>query len=515
MINRILSLFLAFVLLVSLAGCGTPPASINYDAVLYHLLNDVTFDTELLDTGDLAYIYFPEIPQGSTVRQFIGSGYFADELVAISVSDASSVEKVRNSLQSHVSQIRNQFQNYIPDEVKKIDEAIIWESGTYLFLIITKDTETAEQIFKNASSLEWDPSYTLPTVTEPTEPPTVPPETTVPPTEPPETTVAPTEPPATTEPPPVIPQIISQSGHIEYYPNGIIKVDNAAYEPYIFIPQSVRLYAQQVSAIADMLKGHSNVYCLPIPTAVGVTFPDDVLPNLTNYYDQNEAIIEIFDYMSENVIGVNCHGNLMLHRDEYLYYRTDYHWNGPAAYYAYETFCQVKGVEPYTMEMRKEERFEDFKGLLYQVSSNRDPDLGESPDTVIAYQPYFPNVTMKFGSGYYGTLYSYPIIQNGDILDTGSKYLCYAAGDQPFAVFTNPDVTDGSVCIVIKESYGNVLMSYLVDHYSTVYELDYRYWEGGIAAFAKQVGATDVIFANNLTMISSVYLVGMLSDNIW
>jgi hypothetical protein len=58
-------------------------------------------------------------------------------------------------------------------------------------------------------------------------------------------------------------------------------------------------------------------------------------------------------------------------------------------------------------------------------------------------------------------------------------------------------------------------MSYLVDHYSTVYELDYRYWEGGIAAFAKQVGATDVIFANNLTMISSVYLVGMLSDNIW
>jgi hypothetical protein len=65
---------------------------------------------------------------------------------------------------------------------------------------------------------------------------------------------------------------------------------------------------------------------------------------------------------------------------------------------------------------------------------------------------------------------------------------------------------------LVKESYGNVLLSYLVDHYSTIYEIDYRYWKGSIVEFAKQVGATDLLFANNMAMISGGVLVGMLSS---
>ena len=91
-----------------------------------------------------------------------------------------------------------------------------------------------------------------------------------------------------------------------------------------------------------------------------------------------------------------------------------------------------------------------------------------------------------------------------------AKYYTYAASDQPFAEFYNPDVTDGSVAIVVKESFGNALMSYFVDHYSTVYEIDYRYWSGDLVAFAKEVGADDIIFANNIGMIRSNYLIGLM-----
>ena len=71
---------------------------------------------------------------------------------------------------------------------------------------------------------------------------------------------------------------------------------------------------------------------------------------------------------------------------------------------------------------------------------------------------------------------------------------------------------DGSVLVVVKESYGNALMPYLVDHYSVIYEIDYRYWQGDIVDFALSVGATDLLFTNNLTMISAGVLVGMLSN---
>ena len=82
------------------------------------------------------------------------------------------------------------------------------------------------------------------------------------------------------------------------------------------------------------------------------------------------------------------------------------------------------------------------------------------------------------------------------------------------AIFQNPEVTDGSVCIVVKESFGNALLPYLVDHYSTIYEIDYRHWQGNLMEYAEEVGATDLIFANNIMMISTSVLVGKLADNI-
>ena len=66
------------------------------------------------------------------------------------------------------------------------------------------------------------------------------------------------------------------------------------------------------------------------------------------------------------------------------------------------------------------------------------------------------------------------------------------------------------MAIVVKESFGNAMMPYFPDHYSTVYEVDYRYWEGNLVDFAREVGATDIIFANNIGMVRSSYLIGLM-----
>lgn len=89
------------------------------------------------------------------------------------------------------------------------------------------------------------------------------------------------------------------------------------------------------------------------------------------------------------------------------------------------------------------------------------------------------------------------------------QHLC--GSDNPITEFTNPDVADGSVLIVVKESFGNALLPYLVDHYSKIYEIDYRYWKGDLVSFAEEVGADDLLFANNIMMTSTSLLVGNLS----
>jgi hypothetical protein len=51
---------------------------------------------------------------------------------------------------------------------------------------------------------------------------------------------------------------------------------------------------------------------------------------------------------------------------------------------------------------------------------------------------------------------------------------------------------------------------FLVDHYQTIYVIDYRYWTGSISELAQKKKVTDVIFVNNLSMIRNKSLVGKL-----
>ena len=78
--------------------------------------------------------------------------------------------------------------------------------------------------------------------------------------------------------------------------------------------------------------------------------------------------------------------------------------------------------------------------------------------------------------------------------------------------FTNEDLTDGSSCVVVKESFGNAFVPFLVDHYQTVYVIDYRYWDQDLISFVEKKQADDLIFVNNLSMIRSDYLTGRLAQ---
>lgn len=521
--KRFVCFLLCLILLAGLAGCAKQEAApVNAQALFDTILAKVQFDTQLENAGDNTALYFTELPAGAKLTLFVGSGYYADEAVLVTADTQSDADAAEAMLRSHLQQRRDQFANYLPEEVSKIDDAVLWRQDSTLILCITRDVDTLKQILKNPA----DPAYTTaPEVTaEPTTEPTTEPATeaaTVPATQPPTqpatepTTVPTTEP---TQPPvtePTVPPVTQPADPfaVHYYGtpyrNGVIRVGNAAFENYVYLENSIANYTSLINKAAEQLGDGIRLYHLLIPTAIGIVLPDEAIANYPEYVDQGVAIHNIYAQVSDRVVKVNCYDNLRSHRNEYLYFRTDFHWNGPAAYYAYETFCQMKGVTPYTMEQRRKYEFGGFLGGLYWLSTGEDPVIGATPDTVYAYGPYSPDVKMTV-TDKNGNSFGWPVIADVNSAGSGSKYLCFAGADNPFTVFQNPAVTDGSSCIVVKESFGNALMSYIVDHYSTVYEIDYRYWKGNLAEFAKANGVTDVIIANNMSMTRNDMLIGML-----
>ncbi len=133
------------------------------------------------------------------------------------------------------------------------------------------------------------------------------------------------------------------------------------------------------------------------------------------------------------------------------------------------------------------------------------------PDTVEAYRPK-ANATLSYTDSDGNVVEDWPIIQDGDTYDDEMKYLIFCAADQPYEEIVNKDLTDGSACLVVKESFGNVFIPFLVDHYQTVYVVDYRYYNGDISNLAQEKGVSDVILINNISMTRNEELIDALGE---
>ena len=102
-----------------------------------------------------------------------------------------------------------------------------------------------------------------------------------------------------------------------------------------------------------------------------------------------------------------------------------------------------------------------------------------------------------------GSEVKWHVIQDVSTWNENSLYSCFIAGDKPLVQINNPELNDGSSCVVVKESYGNSFVPFLVDHYQTVYVIDFRYTQNNVMDFVKEHNIQDLIIMNNISIIAS------------
>ena len=302
--------------------------------------------------------------------------------------------------------------------------------------------------------------------------------------------------------------VIEVQGDEERY-DAVYRVGDTGYEMYTYVESTAKKYADNINAIADAVAGTATVYMLPAPLSSGITLPD-ALYGKDIFSDQKAAEDGIVGFMNDKVVSVPLNKAMMAHRGEYIYFRTDHHWTATGAYYAYAEFCKAAGKTPTPLESYETEEFPGFLGTFYR-DTNESSHLGDNPDTVVAYHPLSTEATLDY-TDKNGQVIRWPIIYDQSSAPASYKYGTFVGGDQPYTIIKNPALTDGSSCVVVKESFGNAFVPFLVDHYETVHVIDYRYWEGSVSDFVKTNGVDDVLFVNNLSAIRSSVLVGYLHD---
>lgn len=329
------------------------------------------------------------------------------------------------------------------------------------------------------------------------------------------TTITTTAPTTTEEPTVTSPNVVETTADIiETKPTdmniqslgAVLLAGNSAYEYYNFSNSLAPRYINAVNNIKNTSGNKSNVYTLVVPTSIDIELNDAIRKDI-NSSDQKKAL-EFFNSSFKNTTAVTgIYENLRNHRTEYLYFRTDHHWTALGAYYAYEQFIYTKGVDPVSLDKYKILSFDGFLGSFY-ASTEQSPALAKTPDTVIAYEP-FNNVEFKI-TPKDGKTFNWDVVADASSYAPNMKYTAFIGADQPYSVIENLDKADGETCLVIKDSFGNAFIPFLIPHYKTIHIIDPRYYDVTLSEFSDKKQIDDIIFISNISTTRNEIFIGAM-----
>lgn len=278
----------------------------------------------------------------------------------------------------------------------------------------------------------------------------------------------------------------------------IFVYDDSAYEYFVYSQQNTDEYVNIVNNLANAVQGEASFYSVIAPTSMDIILDDKVRSSVSSS-DQRKAILYMYSCMSDKVNKTFTYDMLRSHRDEYIYFRSDHHWTSLGAYYTYCMLAQQMGFTPNSQDSYEKKEFTDFHGSFY--TSTKEESLIINPDRVTAYVPRSTNSLVYQDAD--GRKNNYKIVADVSSFQPRNKYSTFIGGDNPYTEIVNPDLSDGSSCLVVKDSFGNALVPFLVDHFQYVYVVDYRHYKGTVSQLVKSKKIANVVMLNYVVATSS------------
>ncbi len=307
-----------------------------------------------------------------------------------------------------------------------------------------------------------------------------------------------------------VPKLTEPSAAVEQLGNVIFVGDRAMDVPY-GDETKIKRYAAAVNALADLLGDNVKTYSMPVPNAAEFYAGSDWN---TGRYSQKAMFATLQENLASNVTYVDAYSEIAKHTDEYIYFRTDHHWTHQGAYYAYVALGKAAGFTAEPQSKFATGKWENFVGSMYTYLANypQGAVLKNNPDTVYYWKPFADCTT------YY---YSDTTLSDGVLMGTicvireevDNKYLTFMGGDHPVTIVTTD--TEGPTILVIKESYGNALISWLTSNYSKIILIDPReYFDNrsdiDLKAFAESQGVDELLVINYPMMLNSDNYISLL-----
>lgn len=250
-------------------------------------------------------------------------------------------------------------------------------------------------------------------------------------------------------------------------------------------------YASTISAIADFTRNNPGINHTMLLAPTAVTVYADKLPYGAAGSEESRFIDRALnDLSAAGVTCVDVRGALSAAEGQ-LYYRTDHHWTTDAALIAYREYALARGLSDMWYGGRRLVVSTDFGGTLNANSYQRINDT----DALAVYLP---------GDGS-DTQYSVTYAQEGrrassvyetDALGRRNKYEVFFGGNHA-RIDIETASTSNRTLLVLKDSYANCFIPFLIGEYSRIIVIDPRYYTGHVSDIIAIEDITDVLYLCN------------------
>ena len=126
--------------------------TVDAKAIADALLSDISYDDQLsevdLDTAKM-FLNFADV-EINEAYIYESSGATAEEIVVLVCKDSDSAAKAKSAFEQRVEEQTENFTDYVPEEVPKLNDAVIITSREYAILSVSGDSSKAKDSIEGA-----------------------------------------------------------------------------------------------------------------------------------------------------------------------------------------------------------------------------------------------------------------------------------------------------------------------------------------------------------------------------
>ena len=132
------------IMVLAMSACGKKEVKVDVEELSQKLVDEVSFEDELTQVDDMAIENLYGIDNAVNQRVYVSSGATAEEIAIFEFENTEDAKTGKTAALKRIEDQKDSFEFYIPEEVKRLDNAYVKEVGNYVIVCVAEgdDAET-------------------------------------------------------------------------------------------------------------------------------------------------------------------------------------------------------------------------------------------------------------------------------------------------------------------------------------------------------------------------------------